>query len=134
MAQVRIQDGLERLVEHFVQEDDVSVAKTLEVCKRLIERFILGGNSADDSEDDDQVVRDVEHVSELIKRRCYRFYQVANVVVIREKSSPEAALRYSNLYSRLQTQVCPMSRLTIARLVQQILHSNLSECSHKFNL
>jgi hypothetical protein len=45
MAQVRIQDGLARLVEHFVQEDDVAVDKTLEVCKRLIERFSLEGIS-----------------------------------------------------------------------------------------
>jgi hypothetical protein len=27
-------------------------------------------------------------------------------IVIRDKSSPDAALRYSNLYSRLQAQVC----------------------------
>jgi hypothetical protein len=40
MAQVRIQDGLSRLVEHFLQGDDEAIASTLELCKVLIERLI----------------------------------------------------------------------------------------------
>ena len=39
MAQSRINDGLNRLVDHFLsQRDDESVQQTLEVCKRLLER------------------------------------------------------------------------------------------------
>jgi hypothetical protein len=41
MAQNRIQDGLGRLVEHFLSnKDDENIAQTLEVCKRLLDRFI----------------------------------------------------------------------------------------------
>ena len=76
MAQVRIQDGLARLVEHFIQGDDEGVAQTLEVCKRLIERYGLM-NETDDRVDDDESVADVEHVSELIKRRC--IFVVTNI-------------------------------------------------------
>jgi hypothetical protein len=39
MAQGRIQDGLTRLVEHYLQEDDEGVAQTMELCQRLIERL-----------------------------------------------------------------------------------------------
>lgn len=39
MAQARIQDGLSRLVQYLLpNKDDKSVAQTLEVCKRLLER------------------------------------------------------------------------------------------------
>jgi len=40
MAQTRIQDGLARLVEHFLaNKDDPAYDQTLEVCKRLLERY-----------------------------------------------------------------------------------------------
>ena len=55
--------------------------------------------------DDGEAVRDVEHISELIKRRCTPILKKLLMKVIRDKASPEAALRYSNLYSRLQAQV-----------------------------
>jgi len=38
----RIHDGLVRLVEHFLSEhDDDSVNQTLEVCKRILEKYVI---------------------------------------------------------------------------------------------
>lgn len=73
MAQVRINDGLARLVEHYLaDQDDKSTIKTLEICKRLLERYFLSlGSGADFCREDDYAsTGDVEHISELIKRRC----------------------------------------------------------------
>jgi hypothetical protein len=73
MAQIRIQDGLERLVEYFLSNrDDKAVAQTLELCQRLLERFnVFEVTRLTIRQDDDgESIRDVEHVSELIKRRC----------------------------------------------------------------
>lgn len=40
MAQARIHDGLTRLVEHFLaNKDEESVAQTLEICERLLQRW-----------------------------------------------------------------------------------------------
>lgn len=45
MAQARIDDGLARLVEHFLaNKDDESVKQILEVCKRLLERYNISEN------------------------------------------------------------------------------------------
>lgn len=57
-------------------------------------------------DDGSDAVRDVEHINELIKRRrTVLLVDRGLTIVIRDKDSPDAALRYSNLYSRLQAQV-----------------------------
>jgi hypothetical protein len=73
MAQIRIKDGLERLVEYFLSKrDDKTVAQTLDLCQRLLDRlqFSEVTRLTIRHDDDGEVIRDLEHVSELIKRRC----------------------------------------------------------------
>jgi len=75
MSQTRIKDGLERLVQHYLADkDDPAFEQTLEVCKRLLERYLPVDKriEIDVGREDDDVenVRDVGHINELIKRRC----------------------------------------------------------------
>ena len=72
MAQARIHDGLRRLVEHFLSnQDEVSKAQILEVCERLLQRYKVEDQDLTVRDDDGQeTVKDVEHISELIKRKC----------------------------------------------------------------
>jgi hypothetical protein len=78
-------------------------------------------------------VRDVEHISELIKRRRTPRLKKFLILVIRDKASPEAALRYSNLYSRLQAQVLTSNTMLIqACIIKQICNPHFFKCTYKF--
>jgi hypothetical protein len=69
------------------------------------ERLRAGLMGRNDDDDDDVIMGDVEHISELIKRRCKAIKVGSADVVIRDEVSPDTAIRYSNLFSRLQAQV-----------------------------
>ncbi|KAF2458801.1 Spc98 family-domain-containing protein [Lineolata rhizophorae] len=77
---------LERLLPTYADDDDASAEQRFDDAFR----YAVDGVSGDR---EPAVASDVNHASDLIKKK-----------LIRENSSPEKALRFANLYSRLLTQ------------------------------
>ncbi|BFZ64754.1 Microtubule-nucleating Tub4p (gamma-tubulin) complex component [Saitoella coloradoensis] len=100
MTDVRITDALNRLVElHVPAEAGVARQQQMaELCKRMLA-----------SRMQPSVVADVSHVSDLIKKK-----------LLKDNQTPEEALRFSNLYSRLQTSTVLHNKWAILYLLYNL--------------
>ncbi|KAI9671896.1 MAG: Microtubule-nucleating Tub4p (gamma-tubulin) complex component [Caeruleum heppii] len=105
----RIDDALSSLVDAFIpgapHEDDQEVDARRDDALDLAKSILDSSNAP-------PVIDDVNHASDLIKRK-----------LIRVNSSPDKALRYSNLYSRLLTQPVLSQRWATLYLLYQLADS-----------
>ncbi|KAI9769259.1 MAG: Microtubule-nucleating Tub4p (gamma-tubulin) complex component [Geoglossum simile] len=110
----RIDDALSSLVDaliprrHTDDDDDISDNRhenALDFVKGII-----------DSQVAPAVISDVNHASDLIKKK-----------LIRNSPSPDKALRFSNLYARLLTQPVLSQKWAILHLLYQLADSNAPE-------
>ncbi|KAI9778433.1 MAG: Microtubule-nucleating Tub4p (gamma-tubulin) complex component [Geoglossum umbratile] len=110
----RIDDALSSLVDaliprqHTDDDDDISDDRrenALDLVKGIIDGQVAPA-----------VVSDVNHASDLIKKK-----------LIRDGPSPDRALRFSNLYSRLLTQPVLSQKWAILYLLYQLADSNAPE-------
>ncbi|KAI9881450.1 MAG: Microtubule-nucleating Tub4p (gamma-tubulin) complex component [Pleopsidium flavum] len=107
----RIHDALSSLVDALIptipDEDEADADERHDNAVDLA-RSIL------DSRDGPAVVSDVNHASDLIKKK-----------LLRENASPDKAVRFSNLYSRLLTQPVLSQKWAILYLLHQLSDSSL---------
>ncbi|KAI9684450.1 MAG: Microtubule-nucleating Tub4p (gamma-tubulin) complex component [Trizodia sp. TS-e1964] len=110
--QQRISDAVSSLIETILpqqsddaEDDDRADERHARYLRRAMQ--ILDGGASPG------VVSDVNHASDLIKRK-----------LIRENSSPDKALRFSNLYSRLLVQPLLSQKWAILYLLHQLADSH----------
>ncbi|OLL25334.1 Spindle pole body component alp6, partial [Neolecta irregularis DAH-3] len=111
MSEARIADALARLVDGILELDPED-EKTASLRQEAIEhaRNVVASNPIPSVEED------LNHISEQIRTK-----------LMRENTSPEATLRYSNLFSRLQSQPIIRNKWGILYLLYSLSLANSAE-------